>query len=98
MSNKRKLVALGAAAGAALLVRRSRRARARHAAAGIADTIMPTTASEARGESPTLPADEAHAPGHAHLPLATHLQGTEARPGWRSHAIAHQEPEIKRRG
>jgi len=66
MGNRSKYVAVTAAAiGAAVAAKR--RARWRAAADGIQDAIMPTHVIE----SPTDPeplADEAHAPGHEHLP------------------------------
>jgi hypothetical protein len=100
VSNKRKLVAVGsAAAGAALWARQARRrARAQQAAAGIAESIMPTVAHEAESpaQTPGPVADEAHAPGHAHLAVPTHVAGADA--ASQRHELAYQQPEIKRRG
>jgi hypothetical protein len=102
VSNKRKLVAVGsAAAGAALWARQARRrARAQRAAAEIAEAIMPSVAAEADrtvGIDGSV-ADEAHAPGHTHLAIPTHVAGAEAHSQRQQHDLAHQQPEIKRRG
>ena len=73
MGNRSKYVATigSAAAGmmAARALKRRRRARLGRAAEGFADTVMPNRdpVPEAVHD---MDGDEAHAPGHRHLPLA----------------------------
>jgi hypothetical protein len=67
MGNRSKFVAVTASAvGAGALVAR-RRARLRHMAEGIRDTVLPTHVMDLPTDRPPG-ADEAHAPGHQHLP------------------------------
>ena len=78
MGNRSRFAAAaGVAVGAAALravARARRRARLRAAAEGIADAIMPTVAAEVPTTEPVPVGDEAHAPGHSHLPLTGDLR------------------------
>ena len=67
MGNRSRYVATTAAAATAALVTARRRARLRRAAEGMREAILPTHAVDLPGE-PVATVDEAHAPGHQHLP------------------------------
>ena len=71
MGNRSKFVAATATAGIVGLaaLRKRRHARLERAAEGIVGTIMPSVADNLPPE-PGAIADEAHAPGHQHLPPA----------------------------
>lgn len=68
MGNRSKYVAVTTVAAAAAVAGR-RRARLRGAAAGIRESIMPTYPTEMT-TTPVPGSDDAHAPGHQHLPPA----------------------------
>lgn len=68
MGNRSRFVAMTAGGvGAGALIAR-RRARLRRMAEGIRDTILPTHIMDLESERPRG-GDEAHAPGHQHLPI-----------------------------
>lgn len=67
MGNRSKYLAVSAAAGAAVVAAR-RRARLHHAVEGIQDAILPTHVVADLPSDRDPGADEAHAPGHQHLP------------------------------
>lgn len=93
MGNRSKYLAVGAAAGAALVAAR-RRARLHGAAEGIQDSILPTHVLADLPSDRVLDADEAHAGGHQHLasdvgePPPPAVRG---RP-WRKHAHGMTHP------
>jgi hypothetical protein len=70
MGNRSKYVAWGSAAVgvAAVARRRRRRGRLGEAAEGFVDTVMPSIGRDAPAKTPPEGIDEAHAPGHRHLP------------------------------
>jgi len=71
MGNRSKYVVVGsvaAALGTHAVVRARRRARLGRAARGFGDSVMPSVGARVSTASPTLTADEAHAPGHQHMP------------------------------
>lgn len=69
MGNRSKYAVVTAAATSAALLANRRRARLRRAAEGIRDTILPTHVTDLHTDMPSG-TDEAHAPGHQHLPPA----------------------------
>lgn len=73
MGNRSRFVVVGSAAagvaGVRALVRAGRRARLRRAAEGFVDVLMPSVGGEAPSTELPATGDEAHAPGHQHLPL-----------------------------
>ena len=73
MGSRSRYVAVGSAAagiaGVRTLMRARRRARLRQASEGFVDAVMPSVGNEVPSAAPTAVADEAHAPGHQHLPL-----------------------------
>jgi hypothetical protein len=68
MGNRSRYVAVTAAAASAALVAR-RRARLRRGAEDLRDAILPTHVTDLH-TAPPPGMDEAHAPGHQHLPPA----------------------------
>lgn len=93
MGNRsRYLAATAAVAGGALAARR--RARLRRAAEGIRDTILPTHVTDLPSDREPG-ADEAHAPGHQHLPIVdVDERGPERLRGrpWTKHAHGMGHP------
>ena len=77
--NRNQLAAVaGAAIGVAGIgaVRRARhRARGHGAAQGNADVTPPTVAGDRPPTAAPDGGDQAHAPGHRHLPMTAHLRG-----------------------
>jgi hypothetical protein len=67
MRSRTRNLAITAGAAGALAARR--RARLRRAAAGIRDAVLPTHRTDLPSDRQPG-ADEAHAPGHQHLPIA----------------------------
>jgi hypothetical protein len=86
-------VVVGAAAAGAAIVASRRRNRIRRAADGIREAILPTHVTELPTD-PQPSEDEAHAPGHRHLPAADrrdvprHLRA----PRWTTHGRAMRRP------
>lgn len=82
MGNRSRIAAIaGTAVGVAGVraVRRARRrARLRGAAEGIADALMPSIAEDTPSAVPVPVGDEAHAPGHRHLPSTAGLRDQPA--------------------
>lgn len=93
MGNRSRFVAATAAA-AGLTVAARRRARLRAAAAGVRDAILPSHLPDATTE-PSVEDDEAHAPGHRHLPPDDHDEPgpprLRSRP-WTKHAHGMTHP------
>ena len=92
MSNRSTYTAATAAvAGGALLARR--RARLRRIADGIRDTILPSDVPDLPGDTTSV-ADEAHAPGHRHLPAEPAERGPRRLRGrpWTKHVHGMRHP------
>ena len=93
MGNRSKFLAVGAAAAGGALVAR-RRARMRRVAEGIRDAILPTHVDDLSTDArPT--ADDAHAPGHQHMPMPdADERGPEPLPDrpWTKHAHGMRHP------
>ena len=94
MGNRSKYVAVTAAAASAALVARRRRARLRRAADDIRDAILPTHVMDLHTDlAPGM--DEAHAPGHQHLPPADRGEPVPARlrgRPWTKHGHGMRHP------
>lgn len=93
MRSRNRNVAITAAAAAGAPAAR-RRARLRHAAEGIRDTILPTHRTDLPSDRQPS-ADESHAPGKQHLPIAEidepGPQRLRGRP-WTKHAHGMRHP------
>jgi len=100
-SRSRYVVVSSAAAGIAgvrALRRARRRARLRRAAEGFVDAVMPSVADEVPSTVPTPVRDEAHAPGHQHLPLTGDARDEPAPSTVRSRPLAHHRRRLRRPG
>ena len=94
MGNRSKYVAATAAAASAALLAGRRRARLHRAADAIRDAILPTHVVDLPTDL-SSGMDEAHAPGHQHLPPADGGEPVPARlrgRPWTKHAHGMRHP------
>jgi hypothetical protein len=102
MGNRSRYVAVTSAAvsvvGVRAVLRARRRARLRRAAEGIADAIMPSVADEAPSTTPVPVSDEAHAPGHQHLPMTGSVLEEPAPPPVRERPFAKHRHGLRHPG
>lgn len=97
MGNRSRYVVVGSAAagmaGLRALLRARRRARLRRAAGGFVDAVVPSVAGEAGPIG-----DEAHAPGHRHVPLTAEVREEPAPPTVRSRPFAKHRHGLRHPG
>jgi hypothetical protein len=94
MGNRSKYVAVTAAAAGAALIAGRRRARWRRAFEGIRDATLPTHVTDLPTDRQSG-IDEAHAPGHRHLPPIDRGERAPSRPRgrpWTKHAHGIRHP------
>jgi hypothetical protein len=102
MGNRSRYVAVSSAAVGVVGVRAWRRARRRarlgRAAEGIVDAVMPSVEAEAPSTTPVPIADEAHAPGHQHMPMTAGVLEERAPPPVRERPFAKHRHGLRHPG